>query len=317
MSSGLNDNVYNEQPLTVLETEKANPATTLIDRMSPLEIVQTINVEDATVAEAVRRELPQIARAIEAIAARLRRNGRLIYIGAGSSGRLGALDASECPPTFNVSPDTVIGCIAGGSFALTQADEGVEDSTEAGKGDVARLNIGEADVLVGIAASGRTPYVLGAIAHAKEKQALTIGLVCNVATPLAKAVDISIVPIVGPEVIAGSTRLKAGTAQKMVLNMLSTGTMILLGKTFGNLMVDVQATNHKLRLRAIEIVRQATGLDSQAAEELLEGAKGETRTAILAGRLHLEPDVARERLMAHGNLLRAALDTGSEAYHEG
>lgn len=294
--------------LSTLATEKANPATTEIDRMTPLQIVQTMNAEDATVAEAVKQALPQIALAIEAIAARLKRNGRLVYIGAGSSGRLGALDAYECPPTFNISPDSVIGCIAGGSFALAQAAESLEDSAEAGRADVEQLGLNEADVLVGIAASGRTPYVLGAVAYAKEKQALTIGLVCNTNTPLSYEVDIVIAPIVGPEVIAGSTRLKAGTAQKMVLNMLSTGTMVLLGKTFGNLMVDVQTTNEKLRRRAVEIVHLATGLNGADAEALLTAADGETRTAIVAGRLHLEPHIARERLAVHGGMLRDALD---------
>lgn len=295
-------------PQANLATEQTNPATTAIDRMTPLQIVQTMNAEDATVAEAVQQVLPQIALAIEAIAARLKRNGRLVYIGAGSSGRLGALDAYECPPTFNVSPDSVIGCIAGGSFALTQAAESLEDSAEAGRADVEQLGLNETDVLVGIAASGRTPYVLGAVAYAKQQQALTIGLACNANTPLANEVDIVIAPIVGPEVIAGSTRLKAGTAQKMVLNMLSTGTMVLLGKTFGNLMVDVQTTNQKLRLRAIEIVHLATGLSAEDAAALLTAANGETRTAILSGCLHLEPSAARERLAAYGGMLRAALD---------
>ena len=296
------------QFFSVLETEKVNPATTEIDRMSPLEIVQVMNAEDAKVADAVRQELPHIARAIEEIAARMRRGGRLIYIGAGTSGRLGALDASECPPTFNISPEMVIGCIAGGTFALTEAAEDLEDSAEAGKADVERLGLNEADVLVGIAASGRTPYVRGAIGYARKKGALTIGLVCNKNTPLEQEVEILIAPVVGPEVISGSTRLKAGTAQKMVLNMLSTGTMILLGKTFGNLMVDVQATNFKLRQRALTIVQQATGLDRDAAEALLQASDGEAKTAIVAGRANIAPELARERLLAHGGVLRATLE---------
>jgi N-acetylmuramic acid 6-phosphate etherase len=294
-----------------LETEKTNPATAEIDRMSPLEIVQAMNAEDAKVAEAVRQELPRIAQAIEAIAARLRRGGRLIYMGAGTSGRLGALDASECPPTFNVPPEMFVGCIAGGSFALTQAVEDLEDSAEAGQEDAARVGVTEADVVVGITASGRTAYVLGGIGYAKAQGALTIGLACNVGTPLEQAVDMIIAPVVGPEVIAGSTRLKAGTAQKMVLNMLSTSSMILLGKTFGNLMVDVQASNYKLRLRALGIVRQATGLEQDAAEALLAACDGEARTAILAGRAHIAPELARARLAAHGNSLRAALEEAS------
>lgn len=296
------------QSLAALETEKANPATAGIDRMTPLEMVRAINAEDAKVAYAVEQVLPEIASAIEAIAARMRRNGRLIYVGAGTSGRLGALDAYECPPTFNIPPQKIIGCIAGGSFALTQAVEDMEDSVEAGRADVERLRITEADVLVGIAASGRTPYVLGAVAYAKQQHALTIALVCNSHTPLEKEVDMTIAPLVGPEVIAGSTRLKAGTAQKMVLNMLSTGTMVLLGKTFGNLMVDVQATNEKLYRRAIEAVRLSTGLARDEAEALLLAAHGEAKTAIVAGCTHIEPEVARKRLAMHGNSVRATLD---------
>ena len=297
-----------EPSLAALETEKANPATAEIDRMTPLEMVRAINTEDAKVAHAVEQVLPAIASAIEAITARMRRNGRLIYVGAGTSGRLGALDAYECPPTFNIPPEKIIGCIAGGSFALTQAVEDMEDSAEAGRADVERLALTEADVLVGIAASGRTPYVLGAVAYAKQRHALTIALVCNSNTPLEKEVDITIAPVVGPEVIAGSTRLKAGTAQKMVLNMLSTGTMVLLGKTFGNLMVDVQATNEKLYRRAIEAVRLSTGVERDEAEALLLAAGGETKTAIVAGRTQTEPEIARKRLAMHGNSVRATLD---------
>jgi len=296
------------QPYTTLETEKVNPTTTDIDRMNAQEIVQAMNAEDAHVAEAVRQTLPQIASAIEAISARLRRGGRLIYIGAGTSGRLGALDAVECPPTFNVSPEQIIGCIAGGSFALTQAAEDVEDSAEAGMADLARLVVTEADAVVGMSASGRTRYVLGAVAYAREHGAFTIGLACNLNTPLEQAVDITIAPVVGPEVIAGSTRLKAGTAQKMVLNILSTGSMILLGKTFGNMMVDVQATNHKLHLRALEIVRRSTGLEHEAAEALLATCGGEVKTAILAARANIAPELARARLARHNNILRAALE---------
>ena len=291
-----------------LETEKINPASADIDRMSPLEMVQVMNAEDAKVAAAVQQELPQVARAIEVIAERMRRGGRLIYFGAGTSGRLGALDAAECPPTFNLPQEKVVGCIAGGEFALWQSVEDLEDSVEAGRADAAKVVVTEADAVVGIAASGRTPYVLGAVAYAKEQGALTIGLACNKQTPLEQEVEIMIAPVVGPEVISGSTRLKAGTAQKMVLNMLSTGTMILLGKTFGNLMVDVQTTNRKLRRRAITIVQQATDLDADAAEALLEASDGEVKTAILAGRTGLEPQLARERLAQHGDILRAALE---------
>lgn len=291
-----------------LETEQNNPATAAIDRMSPLEIVQAMNAEDATVAAAVARELPQIARAIEAIAARLRGGGRLIYMGAGTSGRLGVLDASECPPTFNVSPELVVGRIAGGPMALTRAAENSEDSAEGGETDARALGVRAEDAVVGIAASGCTPYVLGALAHAKQQGALTVGLACNAETPLARLVDISIAPVVGPEVITGSTRLKAGTAQKMVLNMVSTGTMVLLGKTWGNLMVDVQATNAKLRRRAVEIVSQVTACDAVGAAALLRDCGDEVKTAIVVGRAGVTPERAREWLAMNGGVLRATLD---------
>lgn len=291
-----------------LVSERVNPATADIDRMGALEIVRAMNAEDATVADAVHRELPRIAVAVERIAARLRRGGRLVYIGAGTSGRLGVLDASECPPTFGTPPELVVGWIAGGTPALTNTADGVEDDADAGRKDAERLEIGEADVLVGVAASGRTPYVLGAVAFAKERGALTIGVACNTGVPLADLVDVMIAPLVGPEVIAGSTRLKAGTAQKMVLNMLSTGTMVLLGKTFGNLMVDLRATNVKLRRRAVAIVQAATGLDEAAAAVSLRAADDEVKTAIVAARAEIDSAVARERLAATGGSVRASLD---------
>ncbi len=294
--------------LDVLDTEKVNPATIEIDRMSPLEIVQVINAEDAKVAQAVKQVLPHIARAIEEIAIRLRRSGRLVYVGAGTSGRLGALDAAECPPTFNIPREMVITCIAGGPQALGQAYEDLEDSWETGQTDVASLGISEADVVIGITASGRTPYARGAIAYARECGALTIGLACNANTPLEQEVEIMIAPVVGPEVITGSTRLKAGSAQKMVLNMLSTGTMILLGKTLGNLMIDVQATNYKLQQRALSIIRHATELDEDAGRTLLKISGGEVKTAILVARANISPEQARERLAAHDYVLRAALE---------
>ena len=296
--------------LNTLDTEKANPATGEIDRMSALEIARVINDEDEKVARAVREALPQIGRAIEAIAARLRDGGRLIYAGAGTSGRLGALDAAECPPTFNLSSDMVVALLAGGPTAFGSAHEDLEDSEEAGRADLEAVGVTSRDAVVGITASGRTPYARGALACAREKGALTIGVVCNASTPLAQEVDILIAPVVGPEVIAGSTRLKAGTAQKMVLNMLSTGAMILLGKTFGNLMVDVQATNYKLRQRALSIVRQATGLDARAAENLLVAAGDDVKTAILMERARISREEARARLAEHGNVLRAALEAG-------
>lgn len=291
-----------------LMTEAANTASGAIDRMSPLEVVRLMNAEDATVAEAVARELPVIARAVAAIAERMRRGGRLIYAGAGTSGRLGALDAIECPPTFGIAPERIVACVAGGSFALDEAAEDCEDSSDAGRSDVARVAATASDALVAITASGRTPYALGAAREARERGALVIGLVCNRATPLHQIATLTIAADVGPEVIAGSTRLKAGTAQKMVLNMLSTATMIALGKTYGNLMVDVQATNLKLRERALSILAQATGLPRTECEAALAAANGELKTAILAVRAHISPDDARARLVRHDGVLRAALD---------
>lgn len=291
-----------------LATEQANPATAQIDCMSALEIAQVMNSEDAKVAEAIKGELAQIARAIEESAVRLRRGGRLIYAGAGTSGRLGLLDAAECPPTFNLPPTQVVGVLAGGPIAQTRAQEDQEDSFAAGEADVAGLGPGVDDVVVGITASGRTPYALGALTCARAAGALTIGVACNRQTPLEALAEIMIAPVVGPEVISGSTRLKAGTAQKMVLNMLSTGAMILLGKTFGNLMVDVQATNLKLHERALTIVQRVTGQDRTSAEELLRRGEGEVKTAIVLGTTTLTPEQARERLAAHHGVLRATLD---------
>jgi N-acetylmuramic acid 6-phosphate etherase len=297
--------------LDALSTEQRNPASANIDCLSSLEIVALMNGEDAGVAKAVEAELPAIAEAVEAIAERLRGGGRLIYIGAGTSGRLGVLDASECPPTFNTPPGMVIGWIAGGPTALTEAVEELEDDVKVGRADVERLEISGKDVVIGITASGRTPYVLGAIAEANGRGALTIGLACNRNSELERLVQVMIAPLVGPEVITGSTRLKAGTAQKMVLNMLSTGTMILLGKTFGNLMVDLRATNQKLRQRAARIVQDATGLAEAEATALLQAAGGEAKTAIVAAHAGKDPAVARARLAEAGGSVRAAL--GSDA----
>ncbi len=292
---------------TQTDTEQVNPAASQIDQLDTFQMVQIINAEDAKVAGAVRAELPQIAAAIDQIVARLRAGGRLIYIGAGTSGRLGVLDASECPPTFNTPPSLVMAQIAGGEIAMTQSVEEVEDNAEVGKGDASKLGLSANDVLVGIAASGSTPYVLGAIAYAVTVGAYTIGLACNPHTPLSRAVDLMIAPLVGPEVISGSTRMKAGTAQKMVLNMLSTGTMIKLGRTFGNLMVDMRPINAKLRRRAIQIVQEATGLDTNAAADLLQLCDDETKTAIVAALAAVEPNVARTRLEEAEGIVRKAL----------
>jgi N-acetylmuramic acid 6-phosphate etherase len=275
--------------------------------MDALDIVRTMNDEDARVAAAVRAEAGQIARAVTEIAARLQRGGRLVYVGAGTSGRLGVLDAAECPPTFNTPPELVVGLIAGGAPALTRSIEAVEDSTEAGGADLAQLQVGAADCVVGIAASGRTPYVLGAVQYAAAQGALTVGLSCNRGTTLAELVEIMIQPVVGPEIIAGSTRLKAGTAQKMVLNMLSTGTMVLLGKTFGNLMVDVRASNVKLRDRSIRILRTVAKLDAAEAHSLLAKCNGELKVAIVVALAGIEVEAARRRLMASAGSVQGAV----------
>jgi len=288
-------------------TEQINPLTRDIDILPTLEMVRLMNQEDARVATAVAVELENIARAIDAIAARMRRGGRLIYIGAGTSGRLGVLDASECPPTFDTPPEQVIGLIAGGPAALTQAIEGAEDDDQQGQRDLAAHGVNAEDSVVGIAASGQTPYVLGGITEARRRGALTVGVACNHPSSLSRLVDISITPLVGPEVIAGSTRLKAGTAQKMVLNMLSTGVMVKLGKTYGNLMVDVQPTNAKLRERARRIVAQACEIELSQAAALLEACDGETKTAIVAYLGSLHPSEARRRLREAGGSVRAAI----------
>ena len=300
--------------LPALATEQANPRTAELDRMSPLEIAHAMNAEDAAVAGAVAAELPRVAAAIEAIAARLRDGGRLIYAGAGTSGRLGALDALECPPTFGIAPDRVVACVAGdGLAAESVATEEAEDDEQAGRADLARVGAGAGDAVVAITASGRTPYALGAAAQAREQGALLIGLACTPDPPLATLCDILIAPLVGPEVIAGSTRLKAGTAQKMVLNMLSTGAMVLLGKTYGNLMVDVCATNDKLRARAVSIVARAAGLEREAAAELLAACGGEARVAIVAARAGVSAEEARSRLAGAGGRVRAALEQELES----
>lgn len=288
-------------------TEARNPRTEHLDEVPTLELVRLMNAEDARVAAAVAAELPRIAEAIDRVAERLRAGGRLIYVGAGTSGRLGMLDAAECPPTFGTSPSQVLGLIAGGEPALTRSVEGAEDDPAAGARDVAAVAVAPGDAVVGIAASGRTPYVLGALEAARQRGALTISLACSRPSPLEALAEITIAPLVGPEVIAGSTRLKAGTAQKMVLNMLSTGVMVRLGKTLGNLMVDVQPLNAKLRERARRIVAEATGLGPDEAARLLTQCGGEVKTAIVAALGGLAPAAARARLSAAAGQVRAAL----------
>jgi N-acetylmuramic acid 6-phosphate etherase len=293
--------------LAGLLTERKNPASAAIDGLTAEEMMRVINSEDQKVAPAVAREIPAIARAVEAIAERVRYGGRLFYVGAGTSGRLGVLDASECPPTFNVPPEMVQGIIAGGERALAHATEASEDDPEAGERDLTVRGFNGADVLAGIAASGRTPYVLGAIRKAKQLGALTIGISCAPDTELAREVEIAITPVTGPEILTGSTRLKAGTATKLVLNMLTTGLMIRLGYTYGNLMVNVQPRNVKLRDRALRIVAEAAGVSPDEAAGLLAGAENDVKTAIAMGRLGVDRAEAQRRLAACGGRLREAL----------
>ncbi len=292
-----------------LLTEAPNPQTANIDMLPTLEILQRINAEDARVAPAVAAELPQIAAAVDAIVERLGRGGRLVYVGAGTSGRLAQLDAAEMPPTFNTPPDLVVALLAGGTSAAGVAQEAAEDDAEQGRRDIADSRVTALDCVLGVAASGRTPYVLGALDEARARGALTISLACNRPAPIQEHADINIAAVVGPEVIAGSTRLKAGTAQKMVLNMLSTTIMIELGKTFGNLMVDVQATNDKLRARARRIVETVCGLSPEAAQSLLESCDGEVKTALVAALAGVSPELARHRLASTDGSVRAALVT--------
>jgi N-acetylmuramic acid 6-phosphate etherase len=292
-----------------MTTEARNPASERIDTLGPLELVRLMNAEDARVAEAVGREADAIARAIEIIAERLREGGRLIYLGAGTSGRLGVLDATECPPTFSTPPEMVVGLIAGGHAALTRAVEGAEDHGEFAVADLRQANLSGRDVLVGIATSGRTPYVIAGLRYAREVGAAAIGLACNDGSALADAADLMITPVVGPEVISGSTRLKAGTATKLVLNMLTTGAMVLLGKTYGNLMVDLKATNTKLVARTRRIVAMLTGLSEEEAEAQLARCGGELKTAVVAHRHGVTAEVARELLGRAGGQLRLALES--------
>ncbi|MBK9123752.1 MAG: N-acetylmuramic acid 6-phosphate etherase [Chloroflexi bacterium] len=285
-------------------TEQQNPRTVNLDQMTPLEIVQAMNEEDASVARAVALVLPQIAAAVEAITARMRRGGRLFYIGAGTSGRLGVLDAVECVPTFGVPPELVVGIIAGGERAFVRAVEGAEDDADGGRRDLAAHNANALDCVVGIAASGSTPYVLGALEYANALGALTVGVSCNTEAPVTLRSEIGIEVAVGPEVLTGSTRLKAGSAQKMVLNMLSTAVMVGLGKVYGNLMVDVQITNAKLAARARRIVMQISGADEATADAALKGADGHAKTAIVMIARRVDAQEARELLAAHSGHLR-------------
>ena len=266
--------------LSKLNTEQRNPKTYDIDKLDTLSMLRVINEEDKTVANAVEAELPHIAEAVDLITSKLSEDGRMFYIGAGTSGRLGVLDASECPPTFGVSPHMIQGLIAGGPKALISSIEGAEDNRKRAVSDLRERNLTANDVLVGIAASGRTPYVVSALEYANSINAATVAISCVETSEIASIASIAITPITGPEVITGSTRLKAGTATKLVLNMLTTAVMIKLGKVYSNLMVDVQATNEKLRARAVRIVMEATGCDEKTAIETLTSCNGSAKSAV-------------------------------------
>jgi N-acetylmuramic acid 6-phosphate etherase len=297
MSSGLHPGLL---------TEASHAASTAIDAMPTFEMLRVMNAADQEVAGAVARELPNIAKAVDAIAARLEAGGRLFYQGAGTSGRLGVLDASECPPTFQTPPDLVQGLIAGGDRALRHSIEGAEDDPEQGRRDLEARDFAAGDALVGIAASGRTPYVLGGLHYARSLNALTIGLSCTPGSRVAEAAELAITPTPGPEILTGSTRLRAGTATKLVLNMLSTGVMIRLGYVYGNLMVNVQPTNEKLIDRARRIIAKLTGVSYDEAARLLNAA-GAVRTAVLMQRLGVTREQAESRLNSARGSLRAAL----------
>ena len=295
------------QTLSTLITEQRNLNSMHVDSLSALEIVQLMNQEDKQVPLAIEKCLPQIAQAVECIVAAFQQGGRLVYIGAGTSGRLGVLDASECPPTFGVSPEMVKGIIAGGERALRHPIEGAEDSKAQAVIDLQTIQFSSKDVLVGIAASGRTPYVVGALEYAKSLGSVTVSIASNPNSAMAKIVDIAIDTVVGPEVLTGSSRLKSGTAQKLVLNMLTTASMILMGKCYQNLMVDVQASNEKLKARAIRIVMQATDCDKAIAEETLKQADQNAKLAIMMILSGLDRAQAEALLEKHQGKLQLAL----------
>jgi N-acetylmuramic acid 6-phosphate etherase len=300
-----------EQPgenLARLETEGRNPRTAELDALPTAELVRALHAENYGVADAVAATLPQVAQVVDILAERLGRGGRLFYVGAGTSGRLGVLDASECPPTFGVAPERVQGVIAGGQAALTTSIEGAEDDPATGARDLEARGVTDRDVVVGIAASGRTPYVVGALDAARRAGAAAVAVVNVSDSVLARHADITLAAVTGPEALTGSTRLKAGTAQKLLLNLLTTATMVRLGKVYGNLMVDLRATNSKLRDRAVRIVMAAAGVDRPAAEVALRQADGHARVAIVMLRLGLSASEARRRLDAAGGWVRAALE---------
>lgn len=299
--------------LSHLVTESRNESSQNIDTLPTLEMLQVINNEDQKVALAVEKVLPEIAKVVDATKAAFAQGGRLIYMGAGTSGRLGILDASECPPTYGTPAEQVVGLIAGGHKAILKAVENAEDSPELAVADLQALNLTANDVVVGIAASGRTPYVLGGMAYARKIGAVVASLVCNPTCPMIEAADIAIVSVVGPEIVTGSSRMKAGTAQKLVLNMITTGAMIRSGKVFGNLMVDVEATNAKLIQRQANIVMEATGADEQEAELALSQCQRNCKTAILMILAGINADKAKLLLAQSDGFIRVALDTHNQA----
>ncbi|WPC73592.1 N-acetylmuramic acid 6-phosphate etherase [Vibrio porteresiae] len=294
--------------LSHLVSETRNPDTMDIDLLSSLDIVTRLNQQDKLVPLAVEKVLPEVAKGVEAITAAFKQGGRLIYLGAGTSGRLGVLDAVECPPTFSVSDSMVIGLIAGGKEAMFKAQEGAEDSLSLGEQELKNIEFNQHDILVGIAASGRTPYVIGAIDYANRVGATTIAISCNPNSPIADIATIAISPVVGPEALTGSTRLKSGTAQKLILNMLTTASMIRLGKSYQNLMVDVKATNKKLVARAVRIVMQATDCDRSQAEALLAQSDNNAKAAILMHFTGMSYEQAKEKLNDSDGFLRRAIE---------
>lgn len=293
--------------LDTIISEGRNPDTLHIDEGSALDIVTLLNAEDHKVAPAIAAILPQVAAAVDVIVARLERGGRLIYTGAGTSGRLGILDAAECRPTFSVPDGLVVGLIAGGRTAIEHAVEGAEDNEQQGAADLDAIALQPDDVVVGLTASGRTPYVCGALSHARQHGAATIAIACTPDSPVFTDAQLALCPVVGPEALTGSTRLKAGTAQKLLLNMLSTATMIRMGKTYQNLMVDVQASNQKLKARALRIVMQATGCGREQAEQALHAAGQQTKAAILMLLTHSSAEEAQAILDASAGRLSPAL----------
>lgn len=296
------------------KTEQRNPRTRGLDRKSTLEILRVLNAEDARVAAAVRRELPKIARAVDAIIESLRSGGRLFYVGAGTSGRLAVLDAAECPPTFGTSPKLVQAIIAGGSRAVRGAVEGAEDSAKNGARDLRKAGVKRGDVVVGLAASGTTPYVIGAMQFAKKRGAITVGVTSNRISPLAHVANIAVAPDTGPEAISGSTRLKAGTAQKMVLNLLSTASMVRLGRVYENWMVYVALTNQKLRQRGARILQEASGATVSAAQQTLRQSQHNLPVALVMLKTGINVRDARQCLQQSGGNVRQALESRAKTY---